>query len=207
MKLGWLVLFSIFVFSFSARAEVINGITFVQASVKVDFAELELKSTADAASLALWTAADLRKLNQEQLDQLYARLRPGGAPSGVYHGRVLQFAPLALLTGLRARLLHSLAASLWSGKNFETIDDQLIANSLVPAGLLNRGVMKAAAVAFLGHDPDFSSYKQLSFLGRSYLEVLPSKVFFRSESFRFSARILHFGFRVRRYDPWISFRF
>jgi hypothetical protein len=99
---------------------------------KVDFAQLEYKYPLSATDLNKITPENLAKLDQEQIDQIYARLTAGPIPDGAFDGKVLfprgssgkfrvaeiagGFAGMALqLKGLK---LETLGEVLWKGKMF-----------------------------------------------------------------------------------------
>ena len=55
-------------------------------SEKMDFARVELRHPLGPADLMKLTPENLETLNQEQLDQIYARLSAGPIPDGAYDG-------------------------------------------------------------------------------------------------------------------------
>lgn len=56
---------------------------------KPDFARVESKLPIPADVLRNLKTSDLLQMNQEQLDQLYARLGSGPLPSGIYEGKIV----------------------------------------------------------------------------------------------------------------------
>lgn len=160
----------------------ISGITYVTATAAnsraVDFAELERKFPIEMPALEKLHTEDLRRLSQEQLDQLYARLKTGEMPTGAYRGQILQISEPPQMTSLQARFIRLTANSLWSGKLFEKSGLESIARSLVPATLTQKALMKAAAISTLGKVANFGSATEYSLANKKYLEVLPSKVYF-----------------------------
>jgi len=56
---------------------------------KVDFAQLEYKYPLTATDLNKITPENLATLDQEQIDQIYARLTAGPIPDGPFDGKVL----------------------------------------------------------------------------------------------------------------------
>lgn len=163
------------------QTQSIDGITYVSASGAnsraIDFAELERKFPIEKQALENLRIDDLRKLSQEQLAQLYARLKTVEMPSGAYRGQVLQISALPQVGSLQARFIRLTANSLWSGKIFEQSGLDQVARSLVPATLTQKALMKAAALSALGRVADFSSAKQYVLANKNYLGILPSKVF------------------------------
>jgi len=98
---------------------------------KTDFARLEHQFPLSRADLMKLTPANLAKLNQEELDQVYARLTAGPIPDGAYEGTFffadgggLRRAP-EIMGGLKGRavdvkldLLERLGGRIWQGKVF-----------------------------------------------------------------------------------------
>lgn len=100
---------------------------------KMDFAQLEHKMPLTAEHLKLITRANLATLEQEQIDQIYARLSAGPIPDGAFEGDL--FFPKGMsgksrlseiagggLKGFLAQLkldkLDTLGEILWKGKVF-----------------------------------------------------------------------------------------
>lgn len=98
---------------------------------KPDFARVERNHPLTPAHRAALTPASLATLNQEELDQIYARLTAGPIPDGPFQGTVI-FAEGAGLRRLKEILggvkgfaadlgvdkLEGLAEGLWKGKVF-----------------------------------------------------------------------------------------
>jgi hypothetical protein len=98
---------------------------------KVDFARLEHQFPLTRTDLMKLTPANVAKLNQEELDQVYARLTAGPIPDGPYKGTFffaegagLQRLP-EILGGLKGQaveakldLLERLGGKIWQGKVF-----------------------------------------------------------------------------------------
>lgn len=98
---------------------------------KPDFARVEHTHPLTAEERAALTPANLAALNQEELDQIYARLTAGPIPNGPFDGTVI-FASGAGLRRLKEILggvkgfgadlgvdkLESFAENLWKGKVF-----------------------------------------------------------------------------------------
>jgi hypothetical protein len=99
---------------------------------KMDFAQLEYKFPLSPAELARITPENLAALDQEQIDQIYARLTAGPIPDGPFEGKILlargssgkfRIAEIAGgLTGLALHLkgleLETVGEALWQGKVF-----------------------------------------------------------------------------------------
>ena len=100
---------------------------------KPDFAEVEHALPLDAADLARLTPADLRAFDQEQIDQIYARLTAGSLPDGPYDGGLLlprgvsgnmRIAEIigglpGAAIGVKADMLEGVGNALWRGKIFD----------------------------------------------------------------------------------------
>ena len=99
---------------------------------KTDFAQLEYKYPLDKAELARITPENLAALDQEQIDQIYARLTAGPIPDGPFDGKILlqrgasgKFRIAEIAGGLTGMTLHlkgleleTIGESLWHGKVF-----------------------------------------------------------------------------------------
>lgn len=99
---------------------------------KMDFAQVEYKFPLRPADLAKVTPENLEGMDQEQLDQLYARLTAGPIPDGAYDGRVLlprgssgKFRAAEIAGGVAGMVLHlkglkveTIGEGLWKGKVF-----------------------------------------------------------------------------------------
>lgn len=95
---------------------------------KPDFAVLEAKHPISRADLERMTVADLRRLNQEQLEQLFARLTSGPIPNGDFQGEVVVLPEgladrVSTVLGVPSNtitrgLLESFVGMFWTGKTF-----------------------------------------------------------------------------------------
>lgn len=99
---------------------------------KIDFAQLEYKYPLAVADLEKITPENLEALDQEQIDQIYARLTAGPIPDGPFEGKILlargssgQFRAAEIAGGvgglvlqLKGLELEKLGESLWKGKVF-----------------------------------------------------------------------------------------
>ncbi len=116
---------------------------------KPDFARVEHEFPIPLAELAKVTPRYLDGLNQEQLDQIYARLTAGPIPDGPFDGSIvfpkgssgkLRAAEiLGGLKGLAARLgakkLEIMGEALWKGKVFYR-DQRLLRNRIEDLAIL-----------------------------------------------------------------------
>jgi len=117
---------------------------------KPDFAEVEHKYSLTAEQLMTITPESLKSLDQEQVDQIYARLTAGPIPDGAYNGDL--FFPKGIsgqqrlgeivggLQGYAADLelkkLQLLGEALWKGKVFYR-DQRVLRNRISDLGLFS----------------------------------------------------------------------
>jgi hypothetical protein len=110
---------------------------------KPDFAQVEYKYPLSAADLAKITPENITRLDQEQLDQIYARLSAGPIPDGPFDGQILfprgssgkfrsaelagGFATMALQ--LKGYELEKVGEALWKGKVFYR-DERVLRNRI-----------------------------------------------------------------------------
>jgi len=98
---------------------------------KVDFARLEHTMPLTRSELVTLTPANLEKLTQEQVDQIYARLTAGPIPDGPYQGSFFfaQGGGLPRLgdqlgglkgtaVGMKLQLIELVGQKIWKGKVF-----------------------------------------------------------------------------------------
>jgi hypothetical protein len=116
---------------------------------KPDFARVEYEFPLTPADLEKLTPENLKALDQEQIDQIYARLTPGPIPDGAFEGGL--FFPKGAsgdrrlseivggLPGLAVELktikIEALGGLLWKGKVFYR-DDRLLRNRIEDTILL-----------------------------------------------------------------------
>ena len=99
---------------------------------KIDLAQVEYKYPLTTAELAKITPDNLAVLDQEQIDQIYARLTAGPIPDGPFDGKILlprgssgKFRISEIAGGFAGFVLHlkglqteTLGETLWKGKVF-----------------------------------------------------------------------------------------
>jgi len=116
---------------------------------KMDLAQLEYKFPLSPADLAKITPDNLAGLDQEQVDQIYARLSAGPIPDGPYDGKILlprgtsgQFRGAEIAGGFVGMALHlkglkieTVGEHLWRGKVFYR-DELVLRNRIDDIGLL-----------------------------------------------------------------------
>jgi hypothetical protein len=118
-------------------------------ATKPDFALVEHEFPLSPADLNQLTPDNLKNYDQEQIDQIYARLTAGPIPDGPYHGGL--FFPkgisgdrrLAEIIGglpglavdLKAQKLEVIGKTLWKGKVFYR-DERILRNRIEDLALL-----------------------------------------------------------------------
>jgi hypothetical protein len=145
---------------------------------KMDFAQLEHKYPLATADLAKLTPDNLAALDQEQIDQIYARLTAGPIPDGAYDGAILfprgSSGKLRVselgggLTGavlqLKGLALEDVGEALWKGKVFYR-DERVLRNRIEDLALLKR-------VGLVEGEP-----KKLSVGGKETWLLFPAKLY------------------------------
>ena len=110
---------------------------------KPDFAELEYRHPLTPAELAKIDVDYLKSLDQEQIDQIYARLSAGPIPDGAFDGDLFfpagtsgdkRIAEIVggwkgMLVDLKADKLEFLGRNLWKGKVFYR-DERVLRNRI-----------------------------------------------------------------------------
>lgn len=116
---------------------------------KPDLAQVEYEHPIAAAELAKITPRYLAGLEQEQLDQLYARLASGPIPDGAFDGEVvfprgssgrLRVAEIVggfkgLAVNFKGKTLETLGEALWKGKVFYR-DQKVLRNRIQDLAVL-----------------------------------------------------------------------
>jgi hypothetical protein len=145
---------------------------------KPDFARVENKHPLTAEHRAVLTPQNLAAFNQEELDQIYARLSAGPIPDGPYQGTVI-FADggglrrlkeiLGGVKGFAADLgvdkLEHVAEALWKGKVFYR-DQRELRNQIT----------KRRTIARL-FDADLSKMRTATIDGRKVGLLFPAKLY------------------------------
>ena len=146
---------------------------------KPDFAQLEYEFPLTPRDLDKLTPDNLKGFDQEQIDQIYARLTAGPIPDGPYDGGL--FFPKGLsgerrvseiiggLPGLAAELktvkLEMLGAALWKGKVFYR-NDRLLRNRLEDTSLLKPLI-----------DGDLSTIPKITVHGKEQWLMFPARLY------------------------------
>jgi len=116
---------------------------------KPDLAQVEYEHPIAAAELAKITPRYLAELEQEQLDQLYARLASGPIPDGAFDGEIvfprgssgrLRVAEIVggfsgLAVDFKGKTLETLGEALWKGKVFYR-DQKVLRNRIQDLAVL-----------------------------------------------------------------------
>ena len=125
--------------------------------VQLDFAQVDYKYPIAPAELAKITPDYLATLEQEQLDQLYARLVAGPIPDGAFNGRILlprgssgKFRLSEIVGGFAGTALHlkglvveEIGEALWRGKVFFR-DERVLRNRIEDLSILKKiGLVEA----------------------------------------------------------------
>jgi hypothetical protein len=118
---------------------------------KTDFAQLEYKFPLTTEELGRITPENLAALDQEQIDQIYARLTAGPIPDGAFDGKILlprgasgRFRVAEIAGGFAEYLLHlkglkveTLGETLWRGKVFFR-DERVLRNRIEDLSVLQK---------------------------------------------------------------------
>ncbi|MGZ9014677.1 MAG: hypothetical protein ACXW2L_20705 [Burkholderiales bacterium] len=118
---------------------------------KPDFAQLEYRFPLTTEELARITPENLAALDQEQIDQIYARLTAGPIPDGPFDGGILlprgasgKFRVAEIAGGFAEYLLHlkglkveTLGEALWKGKVFFR-DERVLRNRIEDLSILKQ---------------------------------------------------------------------
>ena len=118
---------------------------------KMDFGQLEYKLPLSTEELARITPENLAALDQEQIDQIYARLTAGPIPDGAFDGAILlprgltgRFRVAEIAGGFAEYVLHlkglkveTLGETLWRGKVFYR-DERVLRNRIEDLSVLQK---------------------------------------------------------------------
>ena len=146
---------------------------------KADFAQIESDFPLTPADLNKLTPENLKNYDQEQMDQIYARLTAGPIPDGPYDGglffpkgqsgerRVSEI--IGGLPGLAAELktvkVEMLGAALWKGKVFYR-NERLLRNRIEDTTLLKPLI-----------DGDLSTIPKITVHGRDQWLMFPARLY------------------------------
>lgn len=148
-------------------------------SGKPDFASVEYHYPLTPVDLMKVSPKNINKLNQEQLDQLYARLSSGPIPDGPFDGQVifpkgasgkLRAAEIVgglkgVAVGLKGKKLEVVAESLWKGKVFYR-DQRVLRNRIEDLKLLKPII-----------SGDVDSVQKISVKGKDAYLLFPAKLY------------------------------
>ena len=145
---------------------------------KADLARVEHGFPLTAEELARITPASLAALDQEQLDQIYARLTAGPIPDGAFDGTILfprgasgRFRVAEIAGGFAQYVLHlkglaieDVGETLWKGKVFYR-DERVLRNRIEDLSMLKK-------VGLVEGDP-----KKMTVGGRDTWLLFPAKLY------------------------------
>ena len=145
---------------------------------KMDLAQVDYKYPIPLAELAKITPDYLATLDQEQLDQLYARLAAGPIPDGAFDGRILlprgssgKYRLSEIVGGFAGTALHlkglvveDIGETLWRGKVFFR-EERVLRNRIEDLTLLKKA-------GLVEGDP-----KKMSYGGKETWLLFPAKLY------------------------------
>jgi hypothetical protein len=145
---------------------------------KMDLAQVDYKYPIAPAELAKITPDYLATLDQEQLDQIYARLPAGPIPDGAFDGRILlprgesgKFRLSEIVGGFAGTALHlkglvveDVGETLWRGKVFFR-DERVLRNRIEDLSLLKKA-------GLVEGEP-----KKMSYGGKETWLLFPAKLY------------------------------
>jgi hypothetical protein len=146
---------------------------------KPDFARVEHEKPLATADLAKLEPAMLKHYDQEQVDQLYARLTAGPIPDGAYDGdlffpkgisgdkriREIVGGLPGLVTELKATKLELIGKTLWRGKVFYR-DERVLRNRIDDTSLLKPIMEKGT-----------SNLRTISVDGKDQWQLFPARLY------------------------------
>ncbi len=145
---------------------------------KMDLAQVDYKYPISPAELAKITPDYLATLDQEQLDQIYARLAAGPIPDGAFDGRILmprgssgKFRLTEIVGGFAGTTLHlkglvveDIGETLWRGKVFFR-EERVLRNRIEDLTLLKKA-------GLVEGDP-----KKMNYAGKETWLLFPAKLY------------------------------
>ena len=145
---------------------------------RMDLAQVDYKYPIAAADLAKVTPDYLATLDQEQLDQIYARLTAGPIPDGAFDGRILlprgesgKIRLSEIVGGFAGTVLHlkglvieDVGEALWRGKVFFR-DERVLRNRIEDLSLLKKA-------GLVEGEP-----KKMSYGGKETWLLFPAKLY------------------------------
>lgn len=145
---------------------------------KMDFAQLEHKYPLTRKELSKIIPANLAAMDQEQLDQIYARLTAGPIPDGPFDGTILlprgnsgQFRVAEIAGGFTGLALHlkglkleTVGETLWKGKVFYR-NERVLRNRIEDLSVLQQA-------ALVDGEP-----QQISVKGKDTWLLFPAKLY------------------------------
>ena len=148
-------------------------------ATKPDFAQVEYKFPLSPEDLAKLTPANIKSFDQEQIDQIYARLSAGPIPDGPYDGGL--FFPKGIsgekrmaeivgglpgfVVGVKTDKLEFIGKNLWRGKVFYR-DERVLRNRIEDTALLKPLI-----------DGDLSTIKKINVSGKEQWLMFPARLY------------------------------
>jgi hypothetical protein len=150
-------------------------------ATKIDFARLEHELPLTRGQLLTLSPANLEKMTQEQVDQVYARLTAGPIPDGPYEGTFFfakggglprigdQLGGLkGQAVGLKLQLLELAGQRIWKGKVFDR-RERVLRNMIDKRPTVN---------AFLAHQGvDAGKLRSIDFEGNQAYLLFPARLY------------------------------
>jgi len=145
---------------------------------KPDFAQVDYKYPIPTAEIARITPDYLATLEQEQIDQIYARLSAGPIPDGAFDGKILlpkgssgKFRLSEIVGGFAGTALHlkglvleDVGEALWRGKVFYR-NEGVLRNRIEDLGVLKK-------IGLVEGEP-----KKMDFHGKETWLLFPAKLY------------------------------
>ena len=146
---------------------------------KPDFAQLEYQYPLTPADLKKITPQNIALLNQEQVDQIYARISAGPIPDGAFEGNLffpkgssgrLRAAEIVgglggLAVNLKGKKLDMIGETLWKGKVFYR-DKKVLRNRIEDLAILKPVI-----------DGNLSDIPKITVQGRDAWLLFPAKLY------------------------------
>ena len=148
-------------------------------AAKPDFAQVEHKFPLSPSDLAQLTPDNLKSFDQEQIDQIYARLTAGPIPDGPFAGGLFfpkgssgdkRIAEIigglpGLVAGVKTEKLEIIGKHLWRGKVFYR-DERVLRNRIEDTALLKPLI-----------DGDLSTIQKITVDGKEQWLLFPARLY------------------------------
>jgi hypothetical protein len=167
---------------------------------KPDFAEVEFRHPLSVDNLQQLTPDNLKRFDQEQIDQIYARLTAGPIPDGPFDGDLVfpkgqsgDRRLAEIVGGLPARVVEwkAINSSSWA----RAVERQGLLPRPAPAAEPHRGHTPVAAARRQRHGQHPEDARRQ----RRTMAVVPGQVVLRPEPARRTPRVDHHRLRLHRH--------